>query len=223
MKNVNIFFILLSVLFFYSCKKEEEIVDINQQLNLDNGKLLLQGISNLRTTEIKRNAYTTLSGDERLQYWVAKLNNQLEVPSYSTQQKDLLAELKQQLTSEIFKKGDKRVIFFTVWFPNWINRCERHFTDIQIYNIAYSLEELTFKKNKSGTPVLTLAGGESGGETSCICALHSRFTCPSYTLGWPPSVTWGTCTKVNACVAQTSGCGALTDQDCDGDHCPEDG
>ena len=209
-------FIMAFILLVLSCRKN---TDIKENVSLtSNGEKLLASINVLAQHEVKKVAYSSLSDKDRFELWQAKLENEASKEIYSSEQKSIISELKNHLTVAIFKNSDEKQVFNLTWLPNWVNRSKRVFNDLQIHNIAFTIGDI--EASDINTKSLTSSGSE--GDSGCICALNSNFTCPSFTIGWPPSATYGPCTLQGSCIS-SRGCGALWDQECDGNHCPSDG
>jgi len=218
---LKIFLIVISTIFGLSCKKLNSEV-LSQDLSND-AILLLSNLNKIQKVDEAKLAYSLLSSEQRYAVWALKLANSLDDASYSSAQKTKIKEIKDYITVDVFKEGDMREVFYTHWFPNWVKRSEGILTSFQVENLVFSLRGIdltsisTLSKSKTKKSQISDTPSPKG----CICALNSNFTCPSYTVSWPPSVSYGKCEKSSGgCVATTTGCGALWDQECDGDTCP---
>lgn len=209
-----VFSIIVVAHVFSSCNKEntKNTFDLNKTYQT---KDLLYKITQFSVIEDKRLIYSLLEDSERYKLWLAYLERESSTTSYTLEQRKAIQQLKNRLTLGIFQNNsDDRTIFQTIWLPEWIKNFSPIFTDYEIYNIAFNLNN---SKDKTTTETQKIAV-----ESSCFCALHSRFTCPSFS--FPISISNGTCllTMENACKETTKGCGALFDQECDGNSCPQD-
>lgn len=176
-------------------------------------------LSNLRTRELRNQAYSTFSDKERLNLWHTKLSYEMNSGGHSKEKVQKIQELKDYLNLKIFQKSDEREIFSRVWLPNWIKNSSAIFTDEEIGVLVFSFEKLSSPRStKKANQSLTSFGGESEG--SCKCAVGSNFTCPTYYfVGTQMVVRWGDCTKSGTCISSVRGCGALVDDACDGNVC----
>ena len=213
------FFVLSTVLF--SCSRDSGLLGTELPIieNGDTGYSILARFDKLNGRENRRLAYTQLSENERFQLWTARLEYAMQNGSYNNAQLVVIKKLKDRLNVNIFKESDEREIFKTIWFPSWIKESSKVLSDYQIYNLAISLDQPILGNNVDAIARTALLS-ENGSESDCFCALHSRWTCPSFSI--PPSVSFGTCLKVGDCEAKIDGCGALYDDDCDGNSCPQD-
>jgi len=198
-----------------SCSKNNELPSTMEAQK--DGNMILSKVLQITDVEDRKLAYSSLSDDERFAMWESKLENLIASKSFSQVQEARVLELKNHLSLEIFHNGDAKQVFKLVWFPKWVTESRKVLSDVEIYNIALSL-------NDSQTSGLNSFTTSSGSEVACHCAIGSNFTCPDYTITWPPSIGYGSCTKkANTVCTIYRGCGALLDTECDGNHCPKDG
>jgi hypothetical protein len=207
MKTQIIYTLIFLSIFIISCSKNESITEDDNFLQ---GMQIYKRLSMSSNLEETRLAYSSLSSSERQKMWQAKLTSKLISNSFSAEQKRKILDIKNHLTLDVFNKGDAREIFYTNWFPSWATSATKTFSNIEIYNLIFSINDIS--------PVTNLQESPKG----CICALHSTFTCPKWSVTWPLVLNFGTCKLKGTCVAKDSGCGALMDQECDGDFCPDD-
>lgn len=204
-----------------SCQKETGML----AKDTTDGQRLLSNLMALKQSEVQKVAYAALSDQERFDLWKAKLDNELTNENYNNKQKAKINELKNHLTVAIFQDGDAREVFHQLWLPEWVKSTKGILDGLQVYNIAFTIEAYipveTVNNITNKADNLTSMGSET--VSACICALHSGFTCPMYSSdgGWP-GVRWGACKLRGTCV-ESRGCGALWDQECDGNQCEIDG
>ncbi|WP_379091918.1 bacteriocin fulvocin C-related protein [Pedobacter sp. UC225_65] len=216
-KNIKTVCLLALGLLIMSCSKDKQAT--HNDVIMSYGKQLLKKITSINDEEAKKLAYSALSNNERYNLWAAKLAIKLLSNDLSSIQKEKLSELKNYLKPEIFQKGDAREIFHAVWFPNWAKNAENIFNPEDIYNLVLSInsDDITFAQTNNNKDVKVLALPPH----ACICALNSNYTCGYWSISWPPGYIFGTCKKsAQGCLTNPeTGCGALYDNECDGDKC----
>ncbi|WP_410220737.1 bacteriocin fulvocin C-related protein [Pedobacter sp.] len=217
-----VYYLTIAVLslLFSACQKNDQISTTD---TLANGKQLLSRLTAIQDIQNTRLAYSTLTAQERHDVWIARFDEKIKSGEWSSQQIEKIKEFADHLALNVFVKGDKREIFFTSFFPTWMKSASKVFNDVEIYNLVFALKDIQPTNTTSNGQETNLVAPGDGGGGSCFCALHSGFTCPHWSLSPYPNLSWGTCLKSGACTQPAgNGCGALLDQECDGNSCPED-
>lgn len=207
MKKVLLFSVFA---FLFSCSNKDAVAPLE---SVNSGMLLLAKVSGVENTETKYLVYSSLTPDEKYSLWTAKLGDRIRSSELSTIQANKLLEIKNYLSPEIFKEGMKREIFYTHWFPEWVTGAEKVLSREEIYLSIFSINGKSKARGnglQQELPPSTMA---------CICALNATYTCPKWTLGLEPVLTFGKCFLSAADCVEKSGCGALWDNECDGDIC----
>lgn len=208
--------LIISVLMIFSCSKDSSSEKISSNASELKNRELFSKITRLANIENKKLAYSELSASERYSVWMSKFNYLLEGNDYTSEQKKCIVILKDKLSVELFHSGDAREIFKSVWLPQWIKNSKVCLTDIQIYNIAFTLDTPT-NPNESVNSRITTSLQSFGSEGEfCHCAVNSNYTCLYSYLGQPR---FGRCSLSGSCITAVRGCGALWDDDCDGNLC----
>jgi len=200
-------------LFLLSCAKEKTAVNFSQDQLLLKGNELFSKIEKIEGVENRKLAYSNLSNAERYSVWNGKLEKLLNSNKFTKEQKIRISALKDKLSIGLFNPGDDREVFKSIWLPEWIRNSKPYFNEIQIYNIAFTLDDEIIPSINNE---LQTSGSESG-DNMCFCAVYSNFTCLYSYFGNPA---FGTCHKLaTSCITKVRGCGALWDDDCDGNFC----
>lgn len=209
MKKVVLFSVLA---FLFSCSKED---NVGPSEPFNNGMLLLAKVVSFEDIETKTLVYNSLTSEEKYSLWTVKLTDRIRSNELSPIQASKLLEIKNYLTPEIFKEGDSREVFYTEWFPKWVTEAEKILSNEEIYFSILSI-------NRDSKPKIESMRQNNlpPQAHACICALNSGFTCPKWSGGIWPTLNWGKCSVMESgCVETSSNCGALWDNECDGDVC----
>lgn len=221
LRKVRPYLLLTSVCligFITSCNK------INIKPDLPNEPTALQlktykNLTSIRAVEDRKLAYGALNSEERYAFWSHKLNLASESDQFTGLQKSKIKEIISALSVDFFNGGDAKEIFKNYFLKNWIASASNLFKEQQIFELLFTINPVgsVFSKNKlSGSISINTEAPKD-----CHCAVGAFWTCFSgHELPdgeWVP--THGECTKSGACVTDTSGCGALYDDDCDGNKC----
>jgi len=205
--------LLIGIFLFSSCSKNQTF---DKEFQPDGGKELLSKISAFQAAEDVRISFSTLNPSEKSDFWLEKLKSDKEHGGYTLEQIAIIDKLISYIEPAIFdRESDKRAIFKVSWFPQWINESKKELTEVQIYNIAFSIG------NNQGTNTSMLETSSAGSEAPpplCICAVGSHYTCYYGTISG--AIGFAPCKKTSAnCITKVTGCGALFDDDCDGNYC----
>lgn len=211
-------FTALAVLFltiFSSCSKKDDLTGNKYEI-IQKGRMMISLLEPHKDFETRQLSYSLLSPEQRYSLWYAKLSDNAAQNIYTNEQSSKIIELRDYISEQTFTKGDKREIFYSVWFPNFVKQTESIFSSTQFYSLFMTLDQNL--KIDDSNPTVNVEEPP----LVCKCALNSNFTCPSYSFSLPigVSVSYGKCEKIGACTATSSGCGALWDNECDGDTCP---
>ncbi len=206
MIRFKLYFIFVLSCIFVSCK-ENEIYDPELNKPFLTGKAITNKLNTI-TLSVERNLiFATLSPEEKLNFWLTKFKK-MQSSALNTAQKRAIGELIDMLSIQVFTPGDVKEVFQQVKIPNWIERQKSVFTDIQIHTLLFTYDDAVKESN------LNSSGSEQ--YEDCHCAVGARYTCVRYTF---PGVQYGDCQKQGECLRAPNGCGALMDNECDGNKC----
>lgn len=141
--------------------------------------------------------YTLLNENEKLALWNYKLSYIISSKSMTNQQKELIHQFKDQLTSIHFKNdSDEQIYLKNVYIPKYLKKLKKEFSISQIGELFYSV-------SLRGNP-----GFDGGDGKDCNCNRNSMVSCR-----WlkPES-----CEESKTCTATTGGCGFLGSYNCNG-------
>lgn len=203
-----------------SCSKEK----LNEKPKQDQGLKVYTSLSNIKDTEARKVAYSSLTGQERFLFWQTRFSKSIESGWYNNAQIEKIKELAAALTLEYFTNSDKKAIFKAMFLPNWVTSCKNIIPNDKLYDIFLNIN---FETPVSSSKTEETYGSKGNQKVLlrpplfCNCAVGSNFTCwmwiPSTYPGYPG--TFGSCTAPVECVQASSGCGAFNDDECDGAKC----
>jgi hypothetical protein len=185
MKKIIYFIALISIL--SSCSEESVNQEKIAQLN--------------STTEanVQKLMFNQFTKDEKLTFWVQRIELMIEDDSLNQDQKNILNELLTKLNSTIFDvnlpDNEEREVFINVYLVDYINRVKNLFNDQYIDDNFYSARSIRF------------LGEADVADKDCACKTGSYFTC-----GFLSNYS---CEK-SRCRILSDGCGFLMISECNG-------
>lgn len=186
MKKIIFFIAMISIL--TSCSEESVNQEKIAQLNA--------------TTEanVQRLMFNEFSKEEKLTFWVQRIQLMLEDDSLNQEQKNLLNELIDKLNPTIFDvslpDNEERELFINVYLVDYINRAKKLFNNQYLDDNFYTFRIVRF-----------LGEVEEVGDIDCACKIGSYFTC-----GFLSNYS---CEK-SRCKILSDGCGFLSLSECNG-------
>lgn len=198
MKETIAIFGLLIGLTIISCSQN----DLNRDSNLSVNTSKINQVLNEKVSEIQKLMYSSLNPEEKLFIWNRKISVLLNDEKLNTQQKELLTELKNNLTSDVFDQNVEnynRTIFKTVYSVEFLEKANELFNKEYILKSFYELTSMQSSVNfKSVT-------------SNCNCSKASAVTCALGGTQESPLIC-GTA----KCKVKSESCGWLWQYDCDG-------
>lgn len=189
-----------------ACNKES-----SDEINItDPGLKLYKSFLAIDDMETRQAAYGTLSSQEKFEFWQAKFSKDISSGQFSDEQINRIKDFAHSVKPEFFTKGDKKEIFKSITLPNWIKDNATIFTADEVFDLFFNINI-----NTAGNFSKKAISRNSVAAKDCHCAVGSRYTC--YIGGGQ----FGTCTRVLGCTKLSTGCGALWDDECDGDFCTQ--
>lgn len=196
MKKV-IFCLIASLALFnlVSCSDNNDIEEVS------NNKRISQ-VLNEKNYATQKIMYSLLNEEEKFKIWNDKIDNILLKNNLTKEQSDLIYELKNNLSLNLFKDkeiNDEREIFKTIFVKNFLKKTIGVFTEEFIvdnfYNVSSRIEYIA----DPGDP-------DNGELPGCTCNRGSMWSCSGSF----------ECKSTNKCSDTTSGCGFLTMFECNG-------
>lgn len=214
MKYIKILILSLLVcnIALISCKEENNVNPTKQEvsakdkaitqknMNINNSKLKKSG-HEMRMEIIKypvesqRIIFASKTPEEKNEIWKDKLNFSMQNTSFNDIQQELLMELYNRLTPNLFVPNSTENLSFYEFHRNWIINAKREFPYFLIKNIVSSLND----NGLSYSP-------PSGGGTSCNCSQSSDWCDERWRCSYPST----------GCDSRALGCGTLLLYSCDG-------
>jgi len=187
--------------------------------------------------ESQRLAFATLSPDQAARTWAKRFEKIRSVTEGAgkTGNAGIRDSLIQEFVAFASNENDiersmRDSIYFNNFFRSWINGAQKHFSGIEIYNLAYSLREVSALQDTMGLGGLGLFFEDGASKAQqkvrncgkCCCSTGSAWTCPNFSLSVKDAgVTYGECwgSGCNSGDASSWGCGGAFMQSCDGGQC----
>lgn len=188
MKKMLFIFGLLAITSLNSCSENE----LENLSNTNISETKINQVLNEKDSETQKLMYSSLNPDEKLSIWDRKLSILLTDKKLNKQQKELLIELKNNISSDVFNNkllNDEKEIFKNVYSKSFLEKAKKVFSNQFIVTSFYTLSSKTYN-----------------GENSCSCNIGAIFTC-SYKIE---------CRTIKVCKPTNSGCGFMTAFECDG-------
>ena len=194
MKKV-IFSLIASLALFnlISCSDNNEIEETSSNKRISQ-------VLNEKNYATQKIMYSLLNEEEKFKIWSYKIDNILQKNNLTKEQSDLIYELKNNLSLNLFKDGernDEREIFKTIFVKNFLKKTINVFNEDFIVSNFYYITENSSK---------VAGGGEFGDLPDCTCNIGSMWSCSGSF----------ECKETNKCADTTSGCGFLTFFECTG-------
>jgi len=191
MKKV-IFGLIASLALFnlVSCSDNTEIEEISSNNRISQ-------VLNEKNYATQKIMYSLLNEEEKLKIWNDKIENILQKNNFTKEQSDLIYELKNNISLNLFKDGERnneREIFKTIFVKNFLKKTVNVFSEDFIVSNFYYINENTAKV----API--------GDLSDCTCNIGSMWSCSGSF----------ECKDTNKCADTTSGCGFLTMFECTG-------
>jgi hypothetical protein len=161
---------------------------------------------NEKDVERQKLKYALLSSEEKYTIWLNKYESLINDGTslkhkgiiLNDKQKELIEELKNKLTQNVFDKNDnnEKEYFRNIYVPNFLKRAKKVFTYDQIGSLFYKLSEST--TDISHEKQSASARVASGWVRDCNCDKGAFFSCQ-----------WGgdKCDGQASCTQTFSGCG----------------
>jgi hypothetical protein len=193
MKKV-IFGLITSLALFnlVSCSNNNEIEETASNKRISQ-------VLNEKNYATQKIMYSLLNEEEKFKIWNDKIENILQKNNLTKEQSDLIYELKNNISLNLFKDGernDEREIFKTIFVKNFLKKTVNVFTEDFIVNNFYYLSE-----NSARTVF-----GNADDLADCTCNIGSMWSCSGSF----------ECKETDKCADTTSGCGFLTFFECTG-------
>jgi hypothetical protein len=221
MKKVNLLSpIFLLVMGFFACDPQDE--EIIQNADLQRGEILLSKFDNLIDVAHQRNAFATLTQEEKSLVWQTKLNKILSDNQLTTKQASLIEEIKLLLVPDAYVQDKEKNAIIIYQIDEWIRKAEKEFSGVEIYNLVYRIRSLSQAElaaeieRYQQSDLVSNGRVEKAYSNDCDCNLSSRYSCGRPTGLW--SIEYGQCTGVN-CTWSSWGCGGFFAYECNGDNC----
>lgn len=191
MKKV-IFGLIASLALFnlVSCSDSNEIDEISRNKRISQ-------VLNEKNYATQKIMYSLLNEEEKFKIWNDKIENIIQNNNLTKEQSDLLYELKNNISVNLFKdreKNDEREIFKTIFVKNFLKKTINVFSEDFIVSNFYYINYDTAKL----API--------GDLPDCTCNIGSMWSCSGSF----------ECKETNKCADTTSGCGFLTFFECTG-------
>lgn len=199
---------LLLLLLFVGCLTTScsEDVPSEDSLVAEKSEFKINQILNEKDVESQKIKYNLLSTEEKHTIWVNKYEALINNNTFqdhkrlilNDKQKELIEELKDKLTQNVFDKNDnnEKEYFRNIYVPNFLKRAQKVFTYDQIGVLFYKVSEST--TDISQKQQSTSARVASGWVRDCNCDKGSFFSCQ-----------WGgdKCDGQASCKQSYNGCG----------------
>lgn len=194
-------------------------------------KEIFQNIKTIKKRTDRRNAFNTLTSNEKLFFWQIRLDNFINNNNLSQKQIETIKNVKKMLKPKYFEYGTvQNKGFSVIILKDIINLLEKHFSQTDVYLMLFEIDEkeevIKRQENLQKTKNIKT---KSGNLKECICNVGSRYTCGrintsvSIQAKASPSVEFSTefgkCTEGNSCGESSWGCGGFFTQSCNGSSC----
>lgn len=206
---LNVFNILILV--NYSCSKENFFDPQNFESSIET----FNKIRKINSFDARRNAFNTLTNQEKVNFWVARLDRFIIENELNAEQIFSVNEVKNMIKPDYFVYDSPQNIGFDmIVMDDIIDYLKDKFTGLQIYNMLFEINSQlkiidAIDNNNSNAKVLSV----------CSCAIGSRYTCGRINkiefIGI--GIDYGECSG-SGCVTD-GGCGGFWTQKCTGSKC----
>lgn len=204
--------------FTTSCSDDEE-VEVPSMTSIEKS---FNNIKKLKSSFARRNAYNTLSENEKMEFWKTRLDTFLEKNNLNSKQTSTINEIKSLLKPEYFIKNSIQNKGFGIIILNKIiKHLQPDFSENQIYSLLFeidSVDEIIKKQEETVKRVAT-----RGNLKECICSVGSRYTCGrlvgASVLTVAATMEFGECSEGASCGESSWGCGGMWTQSCNGSNC----
>lgn len=189
-----IFGLIASIALFnlISCSDNNEIEETSSNKRISQ-------VLNEKNYATQKIMYSLLNEEEKFKIWSDKIDNILQKNNLTKEQSDLIYELKNNLSLNLFKDGernDEREIFKTIFVKNFLKKTVNVFTEDFIVDNFYYLSENSARTVFANADDLP----------DCTCNIGSMWSCSGSF----------ECKETNKCADTASGCGFLTFFECTG-------
>lgn len=169
----------------------------NNEIERTSSNKRISQVLNEKNYTTQKIMYSLLNEEEKLKIWNDKIENILQKNNLTKEQSDLIYELKNNISLNLFKDGernDEREIFKSIFVKNFLKKTVNVFSEDFIVSNFYYINENTAK----AVPIDDLS--------DCTCNIGSMWSCSGSF----------ECKDTNKCADTTSGCGFLTMFECTG-------
>ncbi len=199
--------LLIGLVVLQSCKKEAMF---------DSTDDLYNNITAIKNLSKQRNAFRTLSAEEKANLWKAKYRHLKYMGNFNRDQLTYIDNLINLIDKNLFIKSSKKhKITNTVIMDELIKEGKLLFDSKTLFSLLFDLNNDDFLLINSD-----LMQNKKNQQRVCNCARGSRYTCGRLTsIGYiSVGIEYGECSGTK-CVMTDGGCGGFWSQDCNGDKC----
>jgi hypothetical protein len=200
-KKINL--VVLTILFIgllIGCSKKEQNENKPNETNLKKSIYLNQTIHKVRMEivqfpmESQRVIFASKTPTEKSEIWKDKLYNNIKNSSFTKEQLNVLLELYQVITPELFMPNSKERIAFNDFNKKWMVKARSLFPYFVIKGIVTNLNDDN------------IIDGPGNPNQNCNCSIESDWCSSSWKCSYPP----------DGCNSRALGCGTLWLYSCDG-------
>lgn len=174
----------------------------NNEIEENSSNKRISQVLNEKNYTTQKIMYSLLNEEEKFKIWNDKIENILQKNNLTKEQSDLIYELKNNISLNLFKNGernDEREIFKTIFVKNFLKKTVNVFSEDFIVSNFYYITDNSSKVD---------GGGEFVDLPNCTCNKGSMWSC-----GGNSSFE---CKSSNKCTSTTSGCGFFGLFECNG-------
>ncbi len=172
---------------------------------------------NMPDAATQRQAFSLLSAQDKAAVWQQHFVDFVASHTLHEKQLLLIEELKDIAIAENFASEKAAAIVEVKFAKPWMKKAEENFTGKEIMELVLELKPINVTSQTEG----------KFADEQCQCAVGSKFTCYSATIGIPSgvNVTYQECTLTQACHVVGydgiggSGCGFMMMCSCNGNQC----